>query len=372
MMNTMMHQIQKILFYGVCIFSMAVCSARVLAVDCPEASAGADLTLSSSCLFPRTVDGVDNGASKNTANLAVSKASTLTIIPGQTIVAGSLTIDGGTIIIFDGAQIYPGGSFWMKDGDKDGYPSNTDTYATVEGASAPSGDYVRKNAIYASDVSDRNDAIPCPDAAYNATFTPPVCNTCYHGAPDPVVKNSSDTRCGVGSVCDGVGSCYSLTKRIFISSASYTGALGGLSGADAKCQTLADAAVLGGTWKAWLSDTSTNAADRMTHANAPYYLVDGITKVANNWSGIVSGSLLVGISMNEKRQDAGSGIKVWTNTLGSGGKVTTAPEDACLNWTATGQYRGRYGLDERYGGSGWTDTNYTRCVNPQNLYCFEQ
>src|SRR3989344_6490978 len=49
------------------------------------------------------------------------------------------------------------------------------------------------------------------------------------------------------------------SKRAFVTSATYHGNLGGLAGGDAECQSLANAASLGGIWKAWLSDSSTNA-----------------------------------------------------------------------------------------------------------------
>jgi hypothetical protein len=41
------------------------------------------------------------------------------------------------------------------------------------------------------------------------------------------------------------------------------GDLGGLAGADAKCSTLAQAAGVPGLWRAYLSDASANARDRI-------------------------------------------------------------------------------------------------------------
>jgi hypothetical protein len=66
-------------------------------------------------------------------------------------------------------------------------------------------------------------------------------------------------------------------KRVFVTSTGYPGNLGGLAGADAKCQERATAAGLGGTFKAWLSaaGTGNSAAERLTHATVPYVRVDG-------------------------------------------------------------------------------------------------
>jgi Protein of unknown function (DUF1554) len=66
------------------------------------------------------------------------------------------------------------------------------------------------------------------------------------------------------------GSC-----TVFVTSQGFNGNLGGLAGADTKCQALADTAGLGGTYKAWLSDSTTDARNRLTQATVPYRLVDG-------------------------------------------------------------------------------------------------
>ena len=70
---------------------------------------------------------------------------------------------------------------------------------------------------------------------------------------------------GVGDNDVNIALCelYALTKQpvpdfcpsltVFVSSQNYTGALGGISGADAICQNCASAAGLTGTFKAWLS-----------------------------------------------------------------------------------------------------------------------
>ncbi|MDZ4247347.1 MAG: DUF1554 domain-containing protein, partial [Dehalococcoidia bacterium] len=77
-------------------------------------------------------------------------------------------------------------------------------------------------------------------------------------------------------------------KRVFVTAATYNGNLGGLSGADAKCQASANAVNLGGTWKAWLSDSNTSAGSRLNHSDSPYRLLNGTT-IANNWDDLVDG-----------------------------------------------------------------------------------
>src|SRR5688572_3513455 len=69
--------------------------------------------------------------------------------------------------------------------------------------------------------------------------------------------------------------------RVFVSSLRYPadlktagGKATGKASADAICQTLADAAGLGGTYVAWLSTSDQNAIDHV-QGPGPWYRVDG-------------------------------------------------------------------------------------------------
>ena len=77
-------------------------------------------------------------------------------------------------------------------------------------------------------------------------------------------------------------------KRIFITKTTFLGNLGGLAGADAKCTAAAAARSLGGTWKAWLSDASTNAIDRIGDVG-PWVLVGSGTRVFDNKAQLETG-----------------------------------------------------------------------------------
>src|SRR5258706_10297466 len=73
-------------------------------------------------------------------------------------------------------------------------------------------------------------------------------------------------------------------KRFFVSSSSHDGKLGGVAGANAQCTLIAEAANLGGSWKALLAGAT--LADV-----GPWYLLDG-TKVFNNKANVLAGSPL--------------------------------------------------------------------------------
>lgn len=169
-------------------------------------------------------------------------------------------------------------------------------------------------------------------------------------------------------------------KRVFISSEKTQSNFGGLSAADSICQTAATGAGLGGSWKAWLSTTTTSAASRLTHASVPYQLVDGTT-VASSWSSLVSGTPLKNaIDLDEHGifvpfNDSSEFGFTWTGTAADG----TSSSFTCSDWTvsencsvSTG-YVGTVGTDGNVD-SRWTARGTPACCTVQvfALFCFEQ
>lgn len=164
------------------------------------------------------------------------------------------------------------------------------------------------------------------------------------------------------------------SRRVFVTSATYNGNLGGLTGADAKCQTRATAASLGGSWKAWLSDGGTSAASRLEHETMPYKLLNGNT-IASNWADLVDGLLLNPLSITElgtaRANPSGSleSSGVWTNTNNLGG--LTATNSNCQNWSSGQGLQGGYGTWSSL--NYWTNSGFAYACNVQfPIYCFEQ
>lgn len=183
-----------------------------------------------------------------------------------------------------------------------------------------------------------------------------------------------------GYVCDGgsavctYGACmeHTLMKRVFVTSATYKGDLGGVAGADQKCQDAATTAGLSGTFKAWISDSTSSVNDRFTRQDALYYMMNGSTlvSVAFNWADLTDGSILSPIRYDENGTSVGSS-RVWTSTTTSGSLRTDPAERHCANWTLTAS-SAWYGVT--YGGS-WTEgstSSYESCNDLLHLYCFEQ
>ena len=158
-------------------------------------------------------------------------------------------------------------------------------------------------------------------------------------------------------------------RKVFVSSASYKGSMGGLTGADAKCQALATTAKLTGTFKAWLSDATTGPADpgRLdTMFTGVYELVDG-TLVAHGWTDLADGELGSPINLDESGASVDS--TVWSNTTPGGGSLGG---NHCMSWGSMApNAMGAYGLSTDKVAT-WTDNNATvPCSIAQNIYCFE-
>jgi len=151
--------------------------------------------------------------------------------------------------------------------------------------------------------------------------------------------------------------------HVFVTSGSSTGSLGGLAGADATCTAAATGAGLTGTWTAWLSTSSTDAADRIL--DGQYQLLDG-TVVANSLADLTDGTLSAAIDMDEDMASAAGG-NVWTGTLATG----LAATDHCSGWTdGAATSRAIIGDTDSTTG-GWTELlSDNPCDFQRRLYCF--
>lgn len=154
---------------------------------------------------------------------------------------------------------------------------------------------------------------------------------------------------------------------VFVTSSGFTpGELGGLAGADAECNRLAEDAGLGGTYVAWLSDSTTDARDRLGSARG-WVRPDGRPFV-DTQSDLVSGATFYPPRIDEQGRDVGGGARVVTGTGSSG----TGLSGYCDDWTSTtsggcsGGYAdgGPMAWSYRWGGTGACDDTGLR------LYCF--
>lgn len=170
---------------------------------------------------------------------------------------------------------------------------------------------------------------------------------------------------------------YTDYKNVFVTSGSYSGNLGGVTGADNTCQSVAQGAGLSGTYKAWVADSSAASAPatRFTQSTVPYRLLDGRV-IAENWTDLTNGndttgdSILTPINVTETGSLVSYGSSaVWTNVANDGTQKSAV--DHCTDWTSNGAgVNGNSGVSVIM--TGWTDRQTYTCNSTNKLYCFEQ
>lgn len=178
--------------------------------------------------------------------------------------------------------------------------------------------------------------------------------------------------------------CKIESKYVFVSSKRYNGDLGGLSGADTKCQTLAEAAGLPGVYKAWLSSSSESPSTRFSYWPGYYRRVDGVI-VAHGWprafyyhaplEAPINKTEINGIIELGEVCTTEAKAMVWSAGWPDGTTWDNFyPNDRCYDWTATTD-----------GWSHWGDANDVDrwsnncsgngadwCSRLAALYCFQQ
>jgi hypothetical protein len=163
--------------------------------------------------------------------------------------------------------------------------------------------------------------------------------------------------------------------------------VGGIAGADSKCQTEAGQAGKTGTFKAWISVGTDNPVSRFTaYTNVIFKLGNGLT-FANSWNDVISGNLQNPIYWHAD----GSAVTIltsdtaWTNTTPAGLTFYTVDNKTCKGFTSAGITDGTRWWAEfgsiQYYGTNWTNWTSGHCDNAAGgfeeqyrgrLYCFEQ
>ena len=185
-------------------------------------------------------------------------------------------------------------------------------------------------------------------------------------------------------------------KTVFVTSGHYTGDLlaevdalnvkgkpfkgnSGLEAADYICQYHAKNGGLSGRYSAWLSDSTTDAIDRITTASVPYLMPDGTQVAASFEPFIDSGTLLdhpvcVDELLNAHCDEdynamtgtpefgvyrSGLACSDWQDGTGFGNTVVGTTTDEVVNSQVLGAT------------SRWTDRGVRACNVPRQIYCFE-
>ncbi|MFH1224956.1 MAG: DUF1554 domain-containing protein [Candidatus Diapherotrites archaeon] len=215
----------------------------------------------------------------------------------------------------------------------------------------------------------------CPNGCTNGTCNNDPCagvscpNTCastyslkYNGQCSNGVCQYTTKACFFG--CSNNACSQPPVGTIFVTSTTYNASLGGLAGADAKCTARASAGSLTGTWKALISNTVTNAKDRIP--DTVHKGLDGLT-IANNEADLFDGTIANRIYFTEMGTAySGAPDYVWTG-FETGGIATGVN---CGNWASTSG--NTYPGSATGTGSGWMKSGVQRaCSTTARLYCIK-
>jgi len=158
---------------------------------------------------------------------------------------------------------------------------------------------------------------------------------------------------------------------IFPTSQTYAGgAIGGLTGADSKCQSLATAAGLNGTWKAILSDSTTNAIDRIPFNFGEIRRTDQAV-LANDWASFWSGGALnapINLDENKIPRD-GEYVFTGSDAVGLKLPIYNTGNDYCIDWTSSSSYNVKAGRTDYLSTGQWLISGTGACFNSERLYC---
>ncbi len=161
------------------------------------------------------------------------------------------------------------------------------------------------------------------------------------------------------------------SSRIFVTSVQYTASLGGQSGADAKCETIAGNGGLGGHWAAVIGINGVTAKSRF-----PWLFTSLVNTaptpqtVATSYADFWDGTLLAPINYNENH--VAYSTTVWTGTDSLGNAPTNDAGFTCSGWSQGSSENAYYGLSSTASGT-WAqnDSNEDGCHLSKSLYCVE-
>ena len=162
----------------------------------------------------------------------------------------------------------------------------------------------------------------------------------------------------------------SADRIVFVSSATFTGAFGGVPVADQTCTDLAAAAGLAGTYRAWLSDAAGRSPSvTFTGPDVPFVMTSGV-RVADDWADLTDGTINNPIVVDEQGNQPETVPVVWTGTDPSG--QPTSSGATCRGWAAaSGGVAGQVGVFDAIG-TGWSASLPAACDQSGRLYCFQQ
>lgn len=165
--------------------------------------------------------------------------------------------------------------------------------------------------------------------------------------------------------CDGALDC---ERRVFVTRAVFQGDLGGIVGAETKCNAAAAASSLpnvkGRRFLPWVSTSGSAVEDRFPHGTRPYLRTDGKI-VGSSFADLVDGILDHAIGTDERGEPVTD--HVWTGSYPNG----QATPQTCEAWTTkSGAGDGTVGSAAATSGEFALQAT-VGCDEGAHLYCVE-
>ena len=262
----------------------------------------------------------------------------------------------------------------------DGFDANQDTlFCTSSCQKAICGDgFVQAVLGEACDDGAANVEVPGYDQCSTACARGPHCG-------DGVIQAEAGEECEPSPIPGEMSHCpmcRHAPRLVFLTSESFTGDLGGLAGADKRCNQLAVASLLGGSFRAWLLvDGQTLAARFPEFSGAPTawnFTSMGNELLAKSFQQLVSQGPAGPLAYTEQG-DSQPKRYVWTNITAAG----LAAGGDCGQWTST-DGTALYGLSGFVPNEGpealawyqqrrWTDFKGLKhpCYYSHPIYCIQ-
>lgn len=243
------------------------------------------------------------------------------------------------------------------EGCDDGNSDNADA-CTNTCAVARCGDSIVQTQNEVCDDGANNDN----DDGCTDLCRPPECG-------DGFVQQTGGEECDDGNASPEDGcenDCKATARLVFLTSAVYSGSLGGVAGGDALCQISAVSAGRPGIFRAWLGSSEVSPSKTFAKSSHPYKLANGEI-VAYDFMDLTDGSLKNPIDHDEFGEKVDKGI-AWTGVSPSG----SSSGGSCENWTVADQkFAGWRGLSW-LSNDDWTAYNFISCDSLAHIYCFQQ
>lgn len=271
------------------------------------------------------------------------------------------------------ACLQPVGFPWSDAGGSTDEPATSTGAATTSTSSTT--DLPTTSGSASTDASTSTTDLPSTSTgststANGSTDPGPICGD---GQVDP--GEDCDDANDVAD--DGCNQSCGRDRVIFVTSATYSGdQVEGITGGDEICRAAAQKAGLSNapTFKAWLSDSVTDAIDRFEPHPGRYLRVDGLV-IADGFADLLDGELENPIEITELDGVYEAGVWTGTRSDGTRGKGV----DHCDDWTNSD------GFDPNNGGfygfaQSWDDrwtfepnelVNPGPCGGELALYCIE-